>query len=323
MPTNVTPSPTDTTWLADAPAGADMSFDELFGSNPEQTHVATAIPETQTTTTSADPAGATASSETPRPPETTLDWQPIKASTGTVYNTYEDTVKGIEQKDTLIAQLRAKLQEVTGQDPVKKSSQQQPTQSTPQQGGYTYLGNPQKYAADLAEAAKRGDAHRYMDIQVQLQDERTAQTLAPYQPILQELTRTTAQRKVKEAVKEFDQFIGSDNYSQTLEANPALKNAINAAEHDVRYASQLDELYRLAHDSFVARVQLPKLIAEAQQTAASPATASPARPVVTQSTLTPTAPTTAQSDSELMRTAQGRKELIERLKAQGFDNMRF
>ena len=311
---NVTPSPTDTTWLADAPEGANTPFDELFGTDPEKS-LSSGSSETQTTTTSVDASQTGATPQDVRPPETTDQWEPIRARTGTVYNSREDAIKGTEEKDSLIAQLRSQIQEVTGQDPIK-AARQQHTQP-PQPVGY--LNNPNKYAEDLAAAAKAGDAAKYMQIQLQLQEE----YIAPYKPLLQELSRTTAQRKVKEQVSEFEGFLSSENYTKVLETAPALRGAIQAAESDLRYASQLDELYRLAYDSYVARVQLPTLVQAAHQQSATSTPAAPTRPTISNATLTPATPTTAATNDELMRSAQGRKELIDRFKAQGFDNMRF
>lgn len=314
MQNPVTSSPTSTNWLDQTP-GADTPFDELFGGNPDQS-LTNSNPETQTTTTSAASSQTVDGSQV-RPPETFgTEWEPIKTRTGSVYNSREDTTKGIEEKDALIEQLRAKYKAATGQDPIAESRRPSP-QAQAQTG---YLNNPTKYAEDLAAAAKSGDANRYMQVQLALQDEYNA----PYRPILQDLARTAARTRVQTQVKDFDTFVNSEDFNRTLESTPALRMAIQNAEQDLRYSGQLEELYRLAYDSYTSRTRLPELVRAAQQTGSTPAAAPTLnRPVVQNSTLSPAVPTTQASDSELMRSPNGRAELIKRYQSQGMDNVRF
>src|ERR1041385_714201 len=109
--TQVTATPSSTSWLDDAPGG-DIPFDKLFGTEPEASVSSNPNPQTQTTATETQQVVP----DSQQPGQT---FQEIKTSTGSVYKTYDAVTKGIEEKDTLIQQLRERYKAVTGQDPIK------------------------------------------------------------------------------------------------------------------------------------------------------------------------------------------------------------
>jgi hypothetical protein len=295
--TQVTAAASSTSWLDDAPGG-DIPFDQLFGTEPEASASSNPNPQTQTTVPDVQPVVT----DSQQPAQT---FQEIKTSTGSVYKTYEAVTKGIEDKDTLIQQLRERYKAVTGQDPIKP---------VPEPERESYLQNPTKFAGDLAEAAKNGDAPKYQKALLGLMDE----YLGPVKPLFQDFARSRAQAQVSSEFKEYDTFRNGSEYNKVLERNPILANAIQGAEQDFRYSSQLPELYRLAYESYTSR-RMPELVQAAQTTAAT--TTQTARPATVQSsTLAPTNPVTQKSEAELLRTPEGRKELIARFKAQGLDD---
>lgn len=279
--------------------GGDIPFDQLFGNDPDTSSTAgPANPTAATqTTTTAQPAAAS-----PTQP-TTPTWE-LRNSDGTInYRSPEAAIQGIEHKDTIIQQLRDKYKAVTGQDPLK------PQPVEPQQ--VSYLQDPNKFAEDLAAAAKEGNAQKYTQTQIKLFDE----YLGPVKPLIQEFARTRAQAQVTSEIKEFEPFRISEDFKKTLERNPALANAIQGAEANPQYYGQLPELYRLAYQSHVAS-RVPELVQAAQQAAATQ-TARPTQTTTTTSTLAPGAPTTNQSDQELLRSKEGRAEIKKRFESSG------
>lgn len=289
-----------TSWLDNAPGG-DVPFDQLFGTEPEASF-SSANPST------IDPVQSTTTDV--RPPETTsngLEFHEIRTSTGSVYKTLDAVTKGIEEKDTLIQQLRDRFRAVTGADPLRP--QEQPPQ--PQSGNY--LSNPARFAEDLASAAKEGNAAKYRDTMVGLMEE----YFGPAKPLIQEFARSRANEQVRNEFSDFDKFRTSDDFGKVLARNPALGNAIQAAETNIGFSHQLPELYRLAYESFTAR-RLPELVQAAQQTAASPTQS--VRPTVQSNSLTPANPVTQRNDQEMLRTTEGRKELISRFRAMGLED---
>ncbi len=100
-------NPSQTTgWFNDAPGG-DIDLDKLFP-NPELALQAPSQP----------PAAEPAAPQAPAAEQYFL-----KTATGTVYKSAEDAIRGTEEKDRVIQQLREKIAQSEGQDPLKKSQQ--------------------------------------------------------------------------------------------------------------------------------------------------------------------------------------------------------
>lgn len=299
--TNELANASSTNWLDNAPGG-DIPFDQLFGTTPEASFSSASTPDPA-------PAATTAATEpvatTPAAPEFE-----IKTRTGSIYKSIDAATRGIEEKDTLIQQLRDKFKAITGADPLKV---QEPAPQQPP----SYLSDPVRFADDLAAAAKAGDALRYRDTLVGLMDE----YFGPAKPLITEFARSRATEATRNEYQEFGTFRNSEAFQQTLERNPALATAIQAAESNIGYSSQLPELYRLAYESYTAR-RVPELVQAAKQQApAAPTT--PTRPTVTGTSLTPAQPVTQRSDQEMLRSAEGRKELLARFKAMGLEDVVF
>jgi len=287
-----------TDWLNDAPGG-DVPFDKLFGTEPE----ASFSSATPTSTTTSTQTTVTEAQQTTAP-----SFEEIRTSTGSVYKERDAVIKGIEEKDTLIQQLRDQIKASTGNDPLRR---QEPVQTQPQ----SYLSNPTRFADDLASAAKSGDANKYQQTLLGLMDE----YFGPAKPLIQDFARNRATEQTSVEYKDFATFRRSDDFGKVLERNPALGQAIRASEENIQYAHQLPELYRLAYESHTAR-KLPEYVQAARQTPATPVQNT--RPTVQQTSLTPGTAVTQRSDSESLRTSEGRKELIARYR-EAVENLTF
>jgi|SwirhisoilCB2_FD_contig_41_15778550_length_1930_multi_4_in_0_out_0_1 hypothetical protein len=301
-----TPNPTEplanassTSWLDNAPGG-DIPFDQLFGTAPEASFSSANPPTEPQATTPAEPPATT-----PSAPEFVL-----KTRTGTVYKTIEDAARGVEEKDTLIQQLRDKLKTVTGSDPLRAPE--------PVAQPRSYLSDPTRFADDLAGAAKTGDAAKYRDTLVGLMEE----YFGPAKPLISEFARSRATEAARAEYKDFDTFRSSENFNKTLERNPSLAYAIKVAEENIGFSHQLPELYRLVYESDLAR-RMPELVQAANKPQATAAPTTTTRPVLNTSSLTPAAPVTQRNEQELLRTSEGRKELLARFKAQGLEDVLF
>src|SRR5260221_13346151 len=203
-------------WLSNSPGG-DLNLDDLYP-NPEGALQAPLPPQPQVT-------------QTPVVPSTPF----IRTSTGTVYNSPEDTVRGIEEKDRIIAELRAAKAAETGIDPLKR---QAPTE------------DPNTVAFKrLAKAAESGNAEDY----VQTLREITLQTLAPYGPLMAEAGREKILRASASENPALREFVGSAEYAGILERRPLLREAIQRAESDPGAVQQLQEFYGLAYSDAVTR----------------------------------------------------------------------
>lgn len=268
----------------DAP-GADMSFDDLFPSEADTAVVQPAAPETP-------PA------EKPQAPAPDFF---IKAGR-TVYKTQADAEEGISHKDTLIDKYRSFLA-TQGVDP--DTLQTVPPKPTEPPSPYTYLGNDKKLYTDLAAAADRRDPEAYARTLRQYNSEVLASEFAPIAPLISEVARQRAIRQVSSEVPEFTNFVASEDYRQTLETLPRLKEAISHAENDFRGADSLGELYKIAYLASQGRRKPEPVVAVPNPT--------PTRPTTSPSTMTPPTPTTPPN----MRTSEGRKTLIRDLEARG------
>lgn len=286
--------------FSDAPGG-DVSFDELFPpeGNQPQPQAAPSQPEPQAT---------------PTQPEEDFF---LKAGQS-VYKTAEDAKHGIEHKDNLIARYRSYLAQ-QGVDPDNLTSTRQPEpQPEPQaqSSPYKYLNNSKRLFEDLAKAASKGDADSYARTLGEYLDERMNAQYEPVKPLLAEVARQRAVRQLSGEVQGFDQFLGSNDYRETLDKLPVLKDAITRAEADINAAPVLDQMYRIVY--LVNRGLKPaQPQAAPQPTQPTPA----ARPTTAPSTMTPPAPSV---DTRNWATStEARKQLIRDAEGKGIGDIRF
>ena len=224
--------------LQNAPAGLDdATFDSLFPSNPPP--IVTQPPQQ----VAKQPDGSQAPPTTQQTPPPVAQQPPasepfIKANSS-VYKTAEDAVKGINEKDALIDQLRTRYALTTGIDPVTGK----PIAAQPQIDQLDYTQNPKQYLEDLYAAASKNDPAAYAAVQSKL----IADNNKPFLPIIADAVRTRAIKAFTSESPAAAQFVDSALYQKTLEANPDLKIAITTAENDPRFYSRLPGLYKLAH----------------------------------------------------------------------------
>ncbi len=286
----------------DAP-GADMDLDSLFA-NPE------------TTVTAADPDAGTpppeaAAPQAPEPtaPVTSADF--LKSPDGSVvYKTQEEAIRGLSEKDRLISELRQKIVETTGVDPVTN----RPVQRTqPQAEEPNYAVDYERFYRDAADANQKHDARRFAEIQAKFVND----LLAPVVPLVQELAQDRAAKSVAADAPDFVKFKGSPEYKQILEQRPALARGITMSEQNIAFANQLPELYRLAYEAYQVQ-RMPEIIkaqVEQARSAAPPVQSNqPARPTTTSPSSQPPIPSTGRPD---IRTPEGRKAIIEQFERTG------
>jgi hypothetical protein len=264
----------------DAP-GEGQSLDDIFGSNSETQA------ETVVTTT-------------PQVEETQTE-PLLKTSTGTVYNTVDDAVKGIEHKDALITQLRQELQQHTHVDPLKKSN-------TQQEIPVSYSQNPTKYFEDM-KAAK--DEAALLQVQQRFVNEQ----LAPYAPLIANMAKSQAIEQVTSEIPKFSEFMRSNDYKETLESFPLLKQSIEISEQYAERSGDLAQLYRMAALASAGRT-LPKVVQTAQ-------TVVQTRPTISSTLSTPPTQNATKAVPPSFQTTEGRKALIEQQVNSGVENIRF
>lgn len=257
------------------------ALDDLF---PSESDAATTPQNTDAQLTPAAPQVAA----TPVPEEVYL-----KSSSGTVYKTREAAEQGVAQKDALIEQWRQEKILQTGFDPVTKK----PVRFTQPQERQSYQENPNKYTDDLKAATT---PEQLANVQTQF----IMDALAPMQPAIAAATRNQALTRIEAEVPGFNTFYHSTAYSTTLDAVPSLKEAVEAAEADVRFHNRLPELYKVVH--LVSQgIQLPELLKQAKP-ATQPLT--PQRPTNIPSTPTPTETTNL---GPVLSSSEARKRFIE------------
>lgn len=265
--------------FSDAPGG-DQTLDDIFN-----------LGETDPSTTST----TTETQQTHTEPDTFL-----KNATGTVvYKTADDAIAGIEHKDALIAQLRQEALARTGQDPIKPKVNTEPD---------TYIENPKKYFEDIRNAKTEQEVLAVQGRYIQEQ-------LAPYAPLIAGMARSQAVEQVASEVPEIQKFLHSEEYKQTLEKYPLLKNSINIGETNPQASGDLAQLYRMAY-SASAGMNLSKIV----QTNSREAVAE-TRPTV--SSTTTLAPGTTRTTPPSLETSEGRKSIIETQKQRGVLDLRF
>jgi len=201
------------------PPTGDEDFDALFqrvGVDGENLTNSNTIP-TEPTTAAEEPAPQVVQT-TPEP-----QWRELKTKTGTVYKTYEDTVKGIETKDTTIEQLRSMIAAVTGEDPLSKSGIK-PGTTNAQPKPVSYLQDDVRFAQDLTQAAEVGqktnDWKAYRNTLGQFVYEVVQSAVGPYMPVVQNVGKQQALENVSKDVPDFRNFYGSTDYQKVLEQSP-------------------------------------------------------------------------------------------------------
>jgi hypothetical protein len=283
---------------------ADLSFDDIFGI-PNDALVVTA-PTTATT----NPGEVPKPNSEPAPQAPAPQSWELKTPTGTVYKSQEEAIKGIAEKDTLIETLRQEAIARTGIDPVTR----RPAGRAPEQPR-NYLQDPASFTKDLRKAVESNDDMAYAQANMKL----LADFLSPIEPLITSYAQQKAMDSVTKEIQEFQSFRNSADYSGVLDKVPALKQAIQVAESDVRLSSQLPELYKVAYWSSQG-LKTPDLIAAARAQAQPVAAPTPQRtPMQGTSTLAPAPPSAAPTVS----TSEGRKALIAQFEANGGLDLKF
>jgi hypothetical protein len=233
--------------LSGAPGGGfdDATFDKLFPADSNTVVVAPAAQPPATPTGTPAPSTAPQTQPTPQAPSA----QPVIKGDRSVYNSLEAATEGINQKDALIEQLRQRYALTTGIDPI---TGQQIGQAQPQVLDYTQ--NRSKYMDDLYAAAKQSP-EAYVDVQQKF----VMDTLGPLQPLIAKYARAQAVETLTQELPDAGKFVGTPVYTNALNANPELKNAIAIAESDVKWHSRLPGLYKLAYLTGQG-MQMPELL---------------------------------------------------------------
>lgn len=291
-------------FLADAPGG-DIDLDQLFP-NPENP----------------------AAQQQAQAPQQQAAQQPaaepfLRAETGTVYATREDAVKGVTEKDRVIAELRQKIAERDGVDPLRKGTQTQAPQAATQPKGY--LEEPEKFYDDLASAAASSDKRRYFQATDRLVEEKLSQLLGPLAPLMNEVAHEKALREADKRAQGSREYVGGEDYQALIEQFPILQDAIKLSESNpVLGAAQLDQLYALATLASQGRKASEIARQALQQVPQVPATTAQPQPRSTlqASSSTPGQPVPVvnmRNSDQLLRTHEGRQAIIDRFNQGGID----
>lgn len=284
------------------PPGGDALLDDLFPNDEPQVNTSPAPAAPQA------PAEPAAPPQPPEPPPFVLE-----TKTGTRYRNIEEAVRGTEQKDELIRNLRNAVVQLSGVDPVNGRAVPQEPQS--------YLANPQRYVEDLAEAAEKKDWARYAGVQARYIGEVNAAQLGAYLPAVQEAGRMRAMEQVSGDIDSFRHFYHSPAYAEILDKHPELREIISFAETNPQYGDRLPGLYRAVYE-----------LAAGRNSTSAPATPQPVhspqpRPTLTSSTQLPPPATGSQllpgSVDELMRTSAGRQQIIKMAQDRGVEDLRW
>lgn len=262
-----------------------LSLDDVFG-NPDLTPNDPNKPVTPPT-------------EVAQPSQPTEPF--LRTASGTVYKSAEDAAKGVEHKDQLIAKLRQEAIERTGIDPVTG----QPVNRNVEVPK-SYTQDHKRFIGDLSKAAQANDSEAYARVQAQFVND----VMAPYAPVLTTLARTQAVESVTQSIPEFRQFMGSTEYSETVDKFPLLKGAIAQSEGDPSQSANLAQLYQMtfalaSKKPEVVRTQVPSI----------------PRPTVSSVSL-PSVPQSGSTAAPDMGTIEGRRAIIEAQERSGVLNMR-
>ena len=288
------------------PPGGDLSFDQLFPSEPT-------LGGTPTTVTPA-PAPSVTPAPSPAPAPQTPPAAPADeffiSGSSSKYRTREAAIDGINQKDAVIQQLRQRYALTTGIDPITG----QPVAATSPAANTSYRTDKRRFVQDQADALSKGDADAYGNVLEKF----VMDLLEPYAPALQASARDRAVRQVGSEVKDFDKFLGSPQYKSALERHPELGDAIAIAESDARFSPRLPGLYKIAYETSLGS-QLPELLKANQTAAPEPKPV----PVTMTPTTTAPAPSSSPAVAPSMATREGRKAIIEAAERSGLVNKPF
>lgn len=295
--------------VPNAPSGADISFDELFGVEDGS------YPRSQ----APDPATAS--------PAPQADDQFFLKTGSTVYKTLDDAVKGTEHKDAWIARAREYQRENNLDENFQpRGVPNAPAPAAPVQpetsSQFKYLNNAKGYFEDLSQAASKGDYASYQRIQQEAQLEFNSQQFAPVVPLLSEVARNKAIREVSGDIKDFNTFVDSEDYRETLKQNPVLANAIKVCETDFSHTDQLPGLFRLAYLTNQGR-RMPDLLRQQPTQAAPTIQSQPPRPTTAPSTMTPPPSTSPSQTSNWATDREARKALIKDTESRGLADQLF
>lgn len=287
-------------WLSQAPSG-DLSLDDIFASldAPDPSASATQNPDPNA------PSGS--APVTPAPEQLFLDAGQTK------YKTSEEAAKGVRQKDEIIKKLREDAITRTGIDPLtgKQVAQAQSTPTT-QPNPVSFLEDDDAFFKELGAANAAGDSKRYKAATVRLFQE----MMAPYAPVIADVTRQGAEQAVTQKFSDFGVFKGTEAFQETLDRFPTLKNAIEQAEHNPALRGQLGEFYEMLYLA-AQGTKLPEAMKTAPNVVPVPQVATTLQPV------TPTPSGTYATVGQDLTTSEGRKQIIQNFEARGLQNQRF
>jgi len=300
----------------------DMLLDDLFPNPEVPSNAATTQPAG---TPQAQPAVSTAPSAQPTtaPQPVTTTTTPsedffFRTSTGTVYKTREDALRGTEQKDRLIEKLRQDYIREKGIDPITgKPASISVVTNQPQQATQQSYAQSDQFFDDLYRAVEKGDKSAYRTtlgkFVSEIAEYRMQQILQPLQPLVSEFSRTSATSQVQREIANFAQFAQTPEYQQVLTEFPDLKLAIDAAEQNPSYAAKLPEYYKLAYRAAYGKT-VPDMVRSA--TPQAPTAQAPIVPAVRPTTQGANHPVSAATTAgtalgeQSMQTPEGRKAII-------------
>lgn len=306
------------------PPTGDEDFDSLFqrvGVDGESLVNSNTVP-TELTTEAVEPAP-------PTPPAVSEPAKfELKTKTGTVYKSLEDTVKGIEAKDTTIEQLRSMIAAVTGEDPLSKAGIKPSATSAPQKP-VSYLQNSRRYAEDLQQAAemgqKTGDWDSYRNVQAQLQYEVVQSAVGPYMPVVQNVGKQQALESVSKEVPDFRNFYGSTDYQKVLEQRPKLAGYIQTLEGNATMQEDLAEQYRDVWNEYQVK-KLAELASKPTPVTQNPTPRTPLQPRTSDFRQEPNdgmRRNQSKGAKPSLATPEGRRLLIEELERKGLADVGF
>lgn len=281
--------------------GGPITWEELF---PESQQPTTAANSTGNAATSQAAQSTQVTGQEPTTAQQNAAAFEIRTSTGTVYKSLEEAIKGIEHKDNLLKQHRQREILERGIDPLTGRQVQLVEQ---QAQPYNYMQDGKRYVEDLTSAAQKGDANAIWQAQTKL----IYDAIAPAVPMMTAFAKQQAVDTVSSEIKDFREFYNSDNYKQALEEAPDLKDAISRAENQFEYAPRLAGLYKVAY-RVSQGLRLPELL-KAQPVATA---AQPVRQTTAPATLAP-ATSTDSNITATMQSKEGRRAIIERFESQG------
>lgn len=287
--------------LDKAPAALDdATFDSLFPADGSQTVI---TPAQQVVAKQEDQQPQ----QTQQPVVKQQESDFLVKGERSVYKSLEETVKGINEKDAIIEQLRQRYALTTGIDPI--TGKPIAVNGQPQPDIIDYSQNPNQYLEDLYNAAKKGGPEAYRDVQQKF----IFDTVKPLQPILQKAARDQALESLTVELPNAKGFVGTEAFNKALDANPELKQAIQVGETDHRFHSRLPGLYKLAYLT-AQGMQLPELLkAQASQTQKTQVTSQPVR-----TTVQPTTPSVTTTNVQpSFRNIDGIRAVIREMEGKG------